>query len=116
MHVVLLRVLTLTVLVSTPAILLAVQEYSVKLSFCSIVITAVGMPPIMVVFLWSVTPPSFCQKISAFGIPVAEQNSCTLLPGMTAKFCRPAPDTNLKVSDMLGSGIVVLILGGSEKG
>ena len=58
--------------------------------------------------------PTICQKIMAGGIPVAGQNSCTLLPGMTNKFCRPAPDT--KVPVMLGSNTVVFILGGSEKG
>ena len=110
-HVGLLRVLTMIVLLAIPAILLAVHEYSVKLSFCSKVITTAGMSSV-VVFLSSLSlSPSFCQKISAGGIPVAEQNSCTLLPGMTTKFCRPAPDT--KVPVMLD---VVFIVGGSEKG
>ena len=116
-HVCLLRVLTLTILVSTPAIFLAEQVYLVKLSFCSIVKTTVGMPPMVVLVTFSSTGNLFSstyQETSAGGIPVAGQNSFTLLPGMTDKFHRPAPDT--KVPDVLGSDIVVFIAGGSEKG
>ena len=90
--------------------------YSVELSFCSIDKTFVGMPPMVAVALdtfFSSKNTVISQFISAGGIPVAGQNSCTLLPGMTDKFCRPAPDT--VVPGMLGSDIVVFILGGSEK-
>ena len=37
----------------------------------------------------------------------------TMLPGVTNKFCQPAPDTT--IPGMLGSDIVVFILGGSER-
>ena len=47
-HVGLLRVLTVTVLLSIPAILTALHEYFVKLSFCSTVKTFVGMPLMVV--------------------------------------------------------------------
>ena len=112
-YVALLRVLTFTVLLTTPAMLSALHLYSVKLSFCSIVTTNVGMPPMVVVLVTflSTRNPSINQRILAGGIPVAGQNSRTLLPGMTNKFCRPAPDT--AVPGMLGSDIVVFIVGGS---
>ena len=116
-HVGLLRVLTVTVLLATPAILRAMHEYFVKLFFCSIMTTTVGMPPMIVLITFSATgniSSSTYQETLAGGIPVAGQNSCTLLPGMTDKLCRPAPDT--EVPGMLGSDIVVFILGGSEKG
>ena len=73
-HVCLLRGLTLTILVSTPAIFLAEQVYLVKLSFCSIVKTTVGMPPMVVLVTFSATRDHFSstyQETSAGGIPEA---------------------------------------------
>ena len=49
----------------------------------------------------------------AGGIPEAGQNRVTLLPGVTARLCLPAPDTVEECVERFG--IVVLITGGSEK-
>ena len=114
-HVGLLRVLTLTVLVSDPATLLAVHEYSVKLSFCSKTKTDESTsPPLMVVYEAEIKDPPENHNEEGVGLPVAGQYSCNMVPGMTDKFCRPAPDTKL-VPD-IGSDIVVFIVGGSERG